>query len=284
MPATKKKKISPTKAPAAKGKKAGGVRVLRIATFNANSIRVRMEILLDWLKKNQPDVLAVQETKVQDIEFPREPIEAAGWQVVFHGQKSYNGVAFISKKPLTNIEKRLYPKDAEEQARFLAGTYEGVRLINTYIPQGHSIDSDKYQYKLKFFKDLRVYFDRHIGPQTPAIWMGDLNVAPTEIDLNNPKGNKEHPCFHIDARKALEETMGSKWKDLFREKVKEGGHYTFWDMRQPGGFERNLGWRIDFLMGTQPMTEKLEKIWIDTKPRGLEKPSDHTFLLGDFLS
>ncbi len=276
MPVTKKKKTSPAKNSTNKEK------TLRIATFNANSIRVRMGILLDWLKKNQPDVLAIQETKVQDIEFPREPIEAAGWQVVFHGQKSYNGVAFISKKPLTNIEKRLYPKDAEEQARFLAGTYEGVRLINTYIPQGYAIDSEKYQYKLKFFKDLRAYFDRQIGPQTPAIWMGDLNVAPTEIDLNNPKGNKEHPCFHIDARKALEETMGSQWKDLFREKVKEGGHYTFWDMRQPGGFERNLGWRIDFLMGTQPVAEKLEKIWIDTKPRGLEKPSDHTFLLGDF--
>jgi exodeoxyribonuclease-3 len=279
MPPVKKKKTSPAKSSTDKTQKPG---VLRIATFNANSIRVRMGIILDWLKKNQPDVLAVQETKVQDIEFPREPIEAAGWQVVFHGQKGYNGVAFISKKPLTAIEKRLYPKDSEEQARFLAGDYEGVRLVNTYIPQGHAIDSEKYQYKLKFFKDLRSYFDRSIDSKTPALWMGDLNVAPTEIDLNNPKGNQDHPCYHVDARKALEETMGSKWKDLFREKIKEGGHYTFWDMRQPAAFERNLGWRIDFLMGTAPMAEKLGKIWIDTKPRGLEKPSDHTFLVGEF--
>ncbi len=277
MAPIKKKKAA--QSPKAKPEKS---KTLRIATFNANSIRVRMGIILDRLKKNQPDVLAVQETKVQDFEFPREPIESAGWQVIFNGQKSYNGVAFISKKPLTNIEKRLYPKDAEEPARFLAGDYEGVRLINTYIPQGHAIDSEKYQYKLKFFKDLRSYLDRNIDTHTPALWMGDLNVAPTEIDLNNPKGNQDHPCYHIDARKALEETMGSKWKDLFREKVKEGGHYTFWDMRQPGGFERNLGWRIDFLMGTEPMTERLGKIWIDTKPRGLEKPSDHTFLIGEF--
>jgi exodeoxyribonuclease-3 len=277
MAPIKKKKAAPS--PKAKPEKS---KTLRVATFNANSIRVRMGIILDWLKKNQPDVLAVQETKVQDFEFPREPIESAGWQVVFNGQKSYNGVAFISKKPLTNIEKRLYPKDAEEPARFLAGDYEGVRLINTYIPQGYAIDSEKYQYKLKFFKDLQAYLDRNIDSHTPALWMGDLNVAPTEIDLNNPKGNQDHPCYHIDARKALEETMGSKWKDLFREKVKEGGHYTFWDMRQPGGFERNLGWRIDFIMGTAPMTERLGKIWIDTKPRGLEKPSDHTFLIGEF--
>jgi len=279
MSPVKKKKTPPASASKNKRKKS---ETLRIATFNANSIRVRMGIILNWLEKNQPDVLAVQETKVQDFEFPREPIEEAGWQVVFNGQKSYNGVAFISKKPLTNIEKRLYPKDAEEPARFLAGDYEGVRLINTYIPQGHAIDSEKYQYKLKFFKDLRAYLDRNIDFKTPAIWMGDLNVAPTEIDLNNPKGNQDHPCYHIDARKALEEIVGSKWKDLFRERVKEGGHYTFWDMRQPGGFERNLGWRIDFLMGTTPMVDRLEKIWIDTKPRGLEKPSDHTFLIGEF--
>jgi exodeoxyribonuclease-3 len=112
--------------------------------------------------------------------------------------------------------------------------------------------------------------------------MGDLNVARTEIDLNNPKGNKEHPCFHIDARNALEDMLKGKWTDLFREKVKEGGHYTFWDMRFPGAFERNAGWRIDLILGTPPMVDRLQKIWIDTKPRGLERPSDHTFLVAEF--
>jgi len=262
--------------------KIAGLLPLKIATFNANSIRVRLNIILDWLKKEQPDVLAVQETKVQDHEFPREPIEAAGWNVVFHGQKSYNGVAFISKKPFGEVVKRLYPKEAEEQARFLAGEYEGVLLINTYIPQGNAIDSDKYRYKLKFYGDLKKYFQKNVPNDRPALWMGDLNVAPTEIDLNNPKGNLDHPCFHIDARKALEETMRGKWTDLFREKEKGPGHYTFWDMRQPGAFERNLGWRIDFILGTAPMVDRLQRIRIDTKPRGLEKPSDHTFLVGEF--
>jgi exodeoxyribonuclease-3 len=289
MPKTAKPKTkaASTSSKASASPKASGAKSksghLKIATFNANSIRMRMPIILDWLKKEQPDVLAVQETKVQDHEFPREPIEAAGWNVVFHGQKSYNGVAFISKKPFGEVVKRLYPKDAEEQARFLMGEYEGVLLINTYVPQGFDIESEKYQYKLKYYSDLKKFFQKNVPNDRPAIWMGDLNVAPTEIDLNNPKGNKDHPCFHIDARQALEETMKGKWTDLFREKEKGPGHYTFWDMRFPGAFPKNLGWRIDFLMGTPPMVGRLQKIWIDTKPRGLEKPSDHTFLVAEFL-
>jgi exodeoxyribonuclease-3 len=280
VPAVKSAKLKKAVAAAKPKPKVPGL--LKIATFNANSIRARLPILLDWLKKEQPDVLALQETKVQDHEFPKEAIEAAGWNIVFHGQKSYNGVAFISKKPVENIEKRLYPKDAEEQARFLIGDYQGVRLINTYVPQGFEIESDKYKYKMKFYADLKKYFEKNIADSRPALWMGDLNVAPTEIDLNNPKGNLNHPCYHIDARNALKETMGSKWTDLFREQVKEGGHYTFWDMRQPGGFQRNLGWRIDFILGTAPMVGRLSRIWIDKEPRGLERPSDHTFLVAEF--
>jgi exodeoxyribonuclease-3 len=276
-------KAAPKKAAASAAKKSPvSSGNLKIATFNTNSIRARMPILLDWLKKEQPDVIGIQETKVQDHEFPKDAIQAAGWNVIFHGQKSYNGVAFISKKPMTILENRLYPKDKEEQARLLVSEYDGVKLINTYIPQGFAIDSEKYQYKLKFYADLKKYFDKNVPATSDAIWMGDLNVAPTEIDLNNPKGNKDHPCYHIDAREALAATMKGKWTDLFREKEKGPGHYTFWDMRQPQVFAKNLGWRIDFLMGTPPMVSRLQKIWIDTKPRGLEKPSDHTFLIGEF--
>ncbi len=284
MPKTKTPPSKP-KAPSKNPKPAKAAKtppgVLRIATFNANSIRVRMPILLGWLKKEKPDVLAVQETKVQDSEFPKEPIEQAGWNVVFHGQKGYNGVAFISQKPLEKVDRGFY-KQAEEQARFITGEYAGVRLFNTYIPQGHAIDSEKYQYKLKYLADLRKYFEKNAPNDQPSLWMGDMNVARTEIDLNNPKGNKEHPCFHIDARNAFEETLNEKWTDLFREKVKEGGHYTFWDMRFPGAFERNAGWRIDLILGTPPMAGRLKDIWIDTKPRGMEKPSDHTFLVAEF--
>ncbi len=278
VPKGKSATAKPSKSKSGAGGASGN---LKIATFNANSIRVRMGILLDWLKKEKPDVLAVQETKVQDHEFPREPLEADGWNVVFHGQKSYNGVAFISQKPLEKVEMGFYKKP-DEQARFITGEIGGVRLFNTYIPQGFDIESEKYQYKLKYLADLKKYFEKNVPNSMPALWMGDLNVARTEIDLNNPKGNQDHPCFHIDARNALEEVMKGKWTDLFREKEKGPGHYTFWDMRQPGTFQRNLGWRIDLILGTQPMVDRLQKIWIDTKPRGLEKPSDHTFLIGEF--
>ena len=255
---------------------------MKIATFNANSIRSRLSIILDWLKSEKPDLLSIQETKVQDAEFPREAIESAGWHVIFRGQKGYNGVAIISKEPLKNLEDRLYPENAQEDARFLETEFKGIKIFNTYIPQGFEITSSKYQYKLKYFKDLKAYFHKRLKPSTPALWMGDLNVAPTEIDLARPKENQDHVCFHIEARNALKDSMEGLWVELFREKEKGPGHYTFWDYRHPGALERNLGWRIDHILGTAPMVPRLKKIWIDQQPRKLEKPSDHTFLIAEF--
>jgi exodeoxyribonuclease-3 len=254
----------------------------KIATFNANSIRSRLSIVLDWLAKEKPDVLAVQETKVQDQDFPKAAFEENGWQAIIRGQKAYNGVAWFSKKPLTLVQNRLYPDQPEEEARFLHVQFAGVELFNTYIPQGYLIDSPKYQYKLKYFADLKKYFHCHLKPDTPALWLGDLNVAPTAIDLAHPENNEDHVCFHRDARNALKSTMEGFWVDLFREKEKGPGHYTFWDYRVPGTFEKNLGWRIDFILGTMPMVKRLKKIWIDKSPRKLEKPSDHTFLIAEF--
>ncbi len=255
---------------------------MKVATFNANSIRSRLTIILDWLKANQPDILSIQETKVQDHEFPKEAIEAAGWKVIFHGQKSYNGVAVLSKEPLKLVGSRLYPEADLEDARLLHAEFKGVQIINTYIPQGFMIDSPKYQNKLKFFADLKAYFHKRLKPETPALWMGDLNVALTEIDLARPKNNQDHVCFHIDARNALTSAMEGLWVDLFREKEKGPGHYTYWDYRFPGSLEKNLGWRIDYMMGTRPMVSRLKNIYIDRKPRALEKPSDHTFVVAEF--
>ncbi len=255
---------------------------MKIATFNANSIRARLGIVLDWLKSEQPDVLSIQETKVQDHEFPKEAIESAGWNVIFTGQKSYNGVCFISKEPLKRIPWKLYPDDPAEDARLIQAEYKGIKLFNTYIPQGFEIDSPKYQKKLKYYKDLKEYFTKNLKVNEPALWMGDLNVAPEEIDLARPKENEDHACFHIDARNALKSTMEGLWTDLFREKEKGPDHYTYWDFRYVPAFSRNLGWRIDHILGTKPMVSRLKKIWIDKKPRALEKPSDHTFLIAEF--
>ncbi len=255
---------------------------MKIATFNANSIRARLDIVLDWLKSEKPDVLALQETKVMDPDFPREPFVKAGWHLAIRGQKSYNGVAFISREPLDDIRLALDPKNPEEEARYISARWKGILLVNTYVPQGFLIDSPKFQTKLKFYADLKKHFAKSIKKTDPVLWMGDLNVAPTEIDLWDPERNQEHVCFHPLARKALQETMGDTWIDLFREKEKGPDHYTFWDYRQPDTLAKNKGWRIDHIMGTQPMVKRLRRIWIDREPRKRERPSDHTFLAAEF--
>jgi len=237
---------------------------------------------MDWLKKEKPDVLALQETKVQDSEFPSQVFQEAGWKVVYRGQKSYNGVAFISKKPMEKVVDRLYPKTNSEEARFISGWYGDVLLVNTYIPQGYSIDSEKYQFKLKYYADLGKWFEKNVKPSASALWMGDLNIAPTEIDVDNPKNKKDHPCFHIDARNAFLKVRDARWTDLFRMAHPEPGQYTFWDYRFPSSLAANKGWRIDFILGTQTMTGRLKRIWIDKEPRMAEKPSDHTVLAAEF--
>jgi exodeoxyribonuclease III len=255
---------------------------VKIATFNANSIRSRLPIVLDWLQKEKPDVLALQETKVVDDQFPREPFEKAGWHLLIRGQKSYNGVAFISKKPLEEASLRLLPSAPEEEARFLQARLGDVLLVNTYVPQGYLPEDAKFQKKLKFFADLQAHFKKLIKPGVPALWMGDLNVAPEPIDLWNPKDNQEHVCFHPKARAALQGAMALGWTDLFREKEKGPDHYTYWDYMIPTNLARNRGWRIDHMMGTKPMVDRLKRVWIDKEPRAKEKPSDHTFVIAEF--
>jgi exodeoxyribonuclease III len=255
---------------------------MKIATFNCNSIRSRLGIVLDWLQAEKPDVLALQETKVVDELFPREDFEKAGWNVVFKGQKAYNGVAFVSRKPLQNVVTNLEAKSKDEEARFIAADFGPVRLINTYIPQGRDIESDKYVYKLDYLARLKKWFKKENISKQQALWMGDLNVAPTELDLYDPVGNKDHVCFHIKLRETFEDVCKGTWTDLFREQVKEGGHYTFWDYRQPQTLERKIGWRIDHILGTPAMVARLKKVWIDKEPRRKEKPSDHTFLIAEF--
>lgn len=253
----------------------------KIATFNANSVRKRVPIILHWLQKEKPDVLALQETKVEDAQFPREAFEKEGWRLLFRGQKGYNGVAFISREPLTDPVFFLH--DQKEEARFLSAKWKNILLINTYVPQGYLITSDKYRMKLQYFKRLREWFEKNVRTGQSALWMGDLNVARTELDVDNPKTKTDHVCFHIDARQAFEETVEGIWVDLFREKIKEGGHYTFWDYRFPSAFQANKGWRIDYILGTPPMVKCLKRIWIDKEPRAASQPSDHTFLIAEFL-
>lgn len=254
---------------------------MKIATFNANSVRSRLPVVLKWLAAEKPDVLALQETKVTDDQFPRADFESAGWRVVFRGQKSYNGVAFVSKEPLSDVDVSWDPSGAGE-ARVITARWGDWQFINTYVPQGFEPDSPKFENKLKFYAGLKKLFAQHVSAASPALWMGDLNVAPAAIDLHAPERNAEHVCFHPKARAAYEAARGDLWTDLFREKEKGPDHYTYWDYMIPTNFPRNRGWRIDLMLGTPPAVRRLKKIWIDKDPRGWEKPSDHTFLVAEF--
>jgi exodeoxyribonuclease-3 len=257
--------------------------MMRIASFNANSIRSRLALILEWMKANDCDVLAVQETKVADEEFPVSEINSAGYEVVFTGQKSYNGVAILSKEPLEDVQKGLGWMPEDEEARVIRGKLRGVTIVNTYVPQGTAVDSPRFQYKIKWIRGMRDYFERDFSPDDLIVWVGDFNVAREPIDVYDPEGLYGSVCFHPDEHKALDYVKDWGFVDIFRKHHPgEPGHYTFWDYRIPNAFKRKMGWRLDHIWATRPMAERSVDCWIDTEPRTREKPSDHTFIAADF--
>jgi len=255
---------------------------MKIATFNANSIRSRIEPIRRWLAQHRPDVLAVQETKVQDSEFPVEEFAATGYRILFRGQKKYNGVALFSRHEPKNIRDRL-PGDTENEARFLQADYDGVTVVNTYVPQGFEMGSDKFRYKLRWFGWLRDYLAETIAPQSKLVWLGDLNVARTDIDVHDPDGLWGSVCFCQEVQDAFEAVMELGLTDVFRlHHPDQPGQYTFWDYRVPNGFKRNLGWRLDYINATDALARRCTRCEIDLAPRSADKPSDHTFLWAEF--
>ncbi len=254
---------------------------MKVASFNVNSIRARLPIVVAWLQKNRPDVLAVQETKVQDPDFPGEAFDAIGYNYVFRGQKSYNGVALFSTREIGETDFGL-ADEPKDEPRLLRASVDGLTIVNTYVPQGYQADSEKFQYKLEWFRRLLSYFKTHFKPTDPVLWLGDLNVAPLSIDVHDPDAKLGHVCFHPDVRAALEEVMAWGFTDLFRLHCPDPEQYTFWDYRGPKTFERNRGWRIDHLMGTEPVGKMCQRCYIDKEPRAAERPSDHTPIIAEF--
>jgi len=240
-----------------------------------------MDIVLEWLKTNQPDVMCLQETKVADPEFPLETLKTSGYHITFRGMKAYNGVATLSKKLPEKIVHGLCEGPDSEDFRILKTTIDGVMIINTYVPQGFKIDSPKYQYKLGWYKRLREYFDTHIGKDTPAIWLGDMNVAPGPLDVHSPEKHLKHPCYHEDARREYAETINGRFIDVFRQLYPDKIQYTFWDFFA-NSFATNKGWRIDHILATPPMAQRCTKVEVDLMPRKAASPSDHTVLWAEF--
>ena len=256
---------------------------MKIATFNVNSIRKRMGIVLEWLGRKKPDVLCLQETKVQDVDFPLDAFAGSGYHVTFRGMKSYNGMAVLSRNSPEFVSTGFGNHDHEEDhCRLLHVVIGGIPIVNTYIPQGFSIDSPKYTYKLNWFRQLSGYFAKHLSPQKPAIWCGDMNVAPEPIDVHSPEKHVKHVCFHEEARQAYKETVSWGFVDVFRYRYPKRQQYTFWDYRQPSALDANRGWRIDHILATPILAKHCEKVAVDLNPRRAETPSDHTVLWAEF--
>lgn len=254
---------------------------MKIATYNVNSIRQRLPIVLDWLAANSPDVLCLQETKVQDQDFPVDAISKAGYHSTYRGMKGYNGVATLSRTPPEKVVYGLHEGPDNEDFRVIQTVVEGIPIINSYVPQGYSIKSEKYAYKLQWFRRMRVYLESSLDPSAPAIWVGDLNVAPEPIDVYHPKKRINDVDFHIDARTAYNETVAWGFVDVFRKLHPDAVQYTYWDYFR-NAFQRNFGWRIDHILATAVLAERCRRAEVDMAARAVPSASDHTIVWAEF--
>lgn len=255
---------------------------MKIATFNVNSIRSRALAVTDWLAENKPDVLCLQETKVQDQDFPVAAFADSGYQVIFRGEKSYNGVAILSKAKPSDVRFGMDDGLAPDETRLIAARFGPVQVVNTYVPQGRAIEHEMYRYKLQWFERLRKWFDRHFTPRMLLAWVGDLNVAPEAKDIHNANQQANHVCYHQAARNAFERTKAWGFEDVFRKYHPEGGQYTFFDYRTANALKRHMGWRVDHILATRALAAKSLASYIDLAPRLKPKASDHTVLAAEF--
>ncbi len=250
-----------------------------IASFNVNSINARLANLLAWLGQARPDVACLQETKCLDPAFPREPIEELGYNLAIFGQKSYNGVAILSRFPIEDPLSGL-PGDPEDgQARYLEVFTGGLRVASIYAPNGNPVGSEKFDYKLAWLERLRAHAGRLLELEEPVVLAGDFNVIPEPIDCHDPAAWAEDALFRPESRRAFRALLHQGWTDAFRAlHPGERNAYTFWDY-QGGAFQLDHGIRIDHLLLSPQAADRLERCWIDKEPRGRPKASDHTPIL-----
>ncbi len=251
---------------------------MRIATWNVNSVRQRLDHLLTWLRDTSPDVACLQEIKCVDDAFPREQIEALGYNVVTHGQKTFNGVALLSRFPLEDATPRLAGDDEDVQARFIEGLISlksgVVRVGCLYLPNGNPVDTEKYPYKLRWMNRLADFTRDRLKLEEPLILAGDFNVIPEAKDAANPAAWVNDALFKPETRKSFQTLLGLGMTDALRAVTDEAGQYTFWDY-QAGAWQKNNGIRIDHLLLSPQASDRLVGVGIDKYVRAWEKPSDH---------
>jgi exodeoxyribonuclease-3 len=254
---------------------------MKIATWNVNSIGIRLEQMLGWLAATQTDVLCIQETKCVDESFPCDPIKEAGYDVAFFGEKSYNGVAIISKHEINDVQKGFHDDKDDSPKRLIVGTVKGIRIVNTYIPNGSELWTDKFTFKLDWLQRLRRFFDEHCSVESNVLLCGDFNVAPDPLDVWNPAAWEGKLHFSKPERAALHYVKQWGFTDVFRQQNGDVKEYSWWDFRA-GAWQRNHGLRIDHIWVSPPLAEKCTGCWIDKEPRKGERPSDHTPVVAEF--
>ncbi len=253
---------------------------MKIATFNINGIKARLPRLLEWLEDFQPDVVCLQEIKSTDETFPRFEFEAAGWTVETHGQKAFNGVAFLSKHPITDIQRGLPALDGspctdDDQARYIEGTIKGVRVASIYLPNGNPRPGPKFDYKLQWMDRLTAHAEHLLAREMPTVLAGDYNVIPHDIDCYNPAGWVDDALTQPESRARFRSLLYLGYTDAQRQITPTGACYSYWDF-QRGSWQKDNGIRIDHLLLSAQASDLLLDCKVDRIPRGKEKPSDHT--------
>ncbi|NIR61267.1 MAG: exodeoxyribonuclease III [Gammaproteobacteria bacterium] len=252
---------------------------MKIATWNVNSFRVRLPHVREWLAARGPDVLGLQETKVEDEKFPLEEIRATGYEAVFSGQRTYNGVALLAREPAADVVTDPFAED--EQRRVIVATVGGVRVVNLYVPNGQEIGSEKFDYKLRWLERLDEYLTGELREHERLVVIGDLNIAPEERDCHDPDLWAGHVLFSEPERAAFRRLLDVGLCDTFRLFEQEPGQYTWWDYRMQA-FRRNHGLRIDHILASRAMCDACRAGYVDTAPRKLQRPSDHAPVIAEF--
>lgn len=255
-----------------------GIIPLKIASYNVNSIRSRLHIVLPWLQNNSPDIFCMQETKVEDARFPVAEFEALGYTVTFRGNKQYNGVAIASLVKPQKVAFGLIDEPADTD-RLACAQFDDFVILNAYVPQGQEVDRPQFAYKLAWLARLKKYLQNHFKPEQPLILCGDFNVAPENIDVHDPKRILGHVSFNPDTWKAYEDVRSWGLTDVFRKHhPDEPGQYTFFDYRIRDSVGLNLGWRVDHILATQALASASRECTIDLATRLADKPSDHAVI------
>jgi exodeoxyribonuclease-3 len=253
---------------------------MQLATWNVNSLRVRLPHLLTWLAGSSPDLVALQELKLPDEDFPRAELEQAGWHVIFSGQKTYNGVAILARSESCDIARDI-PGFEDPQRRVLAATFGNLRFINVYVPNGQEVGSEKYAYKLRWLEALRAWLAAELARHPYLAVLGDYNIAPEDRDVHDPPAWEGSVHVSAPERAALQSLLKLGLEDVFRRFEQPEGTYTWWDYRA-AAFRRNHGLRIDLVLASPGLAARCTACLVDRVPRTWERPSDHAPVMAAF--